>query len=407
MENIEKLPSLKIGNYELDVPIIQGGMSIKVAGKDLVKAVADYGAMGTLGGVAIGYGVEEYKNLESIERDRQALRDILQKMKSPTEGTNGIYGINLLTAINDYNELVKIATENEVKFIVSGAGLPLDLPLLTSDHPEVALIPIVSSVRALKIICERWWSKSERLPDAFIIEAPATAGGHLGATPRKGFTMEQRIYDEELKLENVAKGIKDYFNEITTISPETINHLEETFREGITTKKELKQKKMMSEINDYLEKNNIKKIPLIAAGGIWDRSDIDHMLGLGFDGVQMATRFVCTPECDVSPQFKQKYIDSTKDDIVNFMSPLGLYGRAIRTPFLDDLINGKPPARDNIPCLDCLNHCSKRVCLADILNKAYNGDVENGIVFAGSNAYRSKEKGIMTVQQIFDEIIDK
>lgn len=361
----EKLPSLIIGSNETETPIIQGGMSIKVAGKDLVKAVADYGAIGTLGGVGIGYGVEEYKNLIGVERDRQALRDVLQKMKSTAEGTNGMYGVNLLTAMSDYNELVKIAAENGAKFIVSGAGLPLDLPLLTRDHPEVALIPIVSSARALGIICERWQSKSGRLPDAFIIEAPSTAGGHLGATPKKGFTMEQRIYDENLKLENV-----------------------------------------IPEITKYLKENNLK-IPIIAAGGIWDRSDIDRMLGLGFDGVQMATRFVCTTECSVSPQFKQKYIDSTKENIVDFMSPLGLYGRAIRTKFLDDLISGKPQTRDGAPCSNCLGHCSKRVCLADALDKAYKGDVENAIVFAGSKAPLSKEQGIVTVRQIFDELTDK
>jgi len=362
----DNLPSFIIGQHKIEKHIFQGGMSIKVADKNLVKTVADYGAVGTLGGVGIGYGVEEYKNLIGVERDRQALRDVLQKMKSTAEGTNGIYGVNLLTAVTDYNELVKIAAENGAKFIVSGAGLPFDLPLLTCDHPEVALIPIVSSARALKIISEKWWSNSKRLPDAVIVEAPSTAGGHLGATPKKGFTMEERIYDENFFLENVIVEIKDYFN-----------------------------------------KNDIK-IPLIAAGGIWDRNDIDYMMGLGFDGVQMATRFVCTNECGVSTQFKQKYIDSTKETIVDFTSPLGLYGRAIRTKFLDDLINsGKPETRNGAHCSNCLSHCSKRVCLADALDRAYKGDVENAIVFAGSNAWRAKERGIITVRQLLDELTGK
>lgn len=366
----KELPPLRIGKHEIEYPIVQGGMSIKVAGRGLVKAVADCGAAGTFGGVNIGYGVEEYKDLIPRDANRQALRDELQKMK----GTDGMYGVNLLTAITDYNELVKIAAENGAKFIVSGAGLPLNLPLLTSDHPEVALIPIVSSARALGLISERWWSKYGRLPDAFIVEAPGNAldkhnpegggaGGHLGGTPKNGFTIEQRIYAEDLKLKNVILEIKAYF-----------------------------------------EKNNIR-IPLIAAGGIWDRNDIDYVLGLGFDGVQMATRFVCTTECDVSLEFKQKYIDSTKENIIDFMSPLGLYGRAIRTKLLDDIISGKPQIRNGAPCSNCLSHCSKRVCLAHVLNEAFKGNVEEGIVFAGSNAWQSREKGIAPVREIFDELV--
>jgi nitronate monooxygenase len=349
----EQLPSLRIGQYESNI-IVQGGMSVGISGAELATAVTKCGGVGTIGGVGLGFGREEYRKFNPREADRLALRDELQKAKDLDP--YGMYGVNLLAAVTDYEELVKVAINNGTKFIVSGSALPHNLPALTANHPEIALIPIVSEARAIKVICREWKAKYDRLPDAIVIEEPATAGGHLGAK-------YDHIYDENLLLKNVI--------------PESRKCLEE----------------------------NKWNIPLIAAGGIWDNDDINRALGYGADGVQMATRFVCTPECEAPIEFKQKYIDA-KDTII-IRSPVGLPGRAIRTKFLDKLENDEIKDKCSV---DCLQSCSLRdkheaYCIIGALSRTRKGDVENGIVFAGSNAPRSKEKGIVSVQQIFDELL--
>lgn len=348
----EKLPGFRIGNYELEVPIIQGGMSVRISGAELATAVTKCGGAGTIGGVGRGFGVEEYKSIGTYEADRLALQNEL--LKARELDPSGIYGVNLLVAVTDYENLVKTAIDNGTKFIVSGAGLPVNLPALTIDHPEIALIPIVSSLQAFDIICRKW-KRYDRLPDAVIVEEPSTAGGHLGAK-------YEHIYDENLLLKNV-----------------------------------------IPEIVEYLEKNNFK-IPIIGAGGIWDRKDVNRVLGYGASGVQMATRFVCTPECEAPIEFKQKYIDSKETVLIK--SPVGLPGRAIRTKFLDKVENDET---EDICIVNCLRSCGLRekgetYCIINALSNVRNGDVENGVVFAGSNAPRSKEKGIVTVRQIFDEL---
>lgn len=355
----EELPPLKFGNYEIKNPIFQGGMSVGISGAKLATAVTRCGGAGTIGGVGRGFGLKEYKNFTGYEADRLALRKELLKAKEMDPF--GIYGVNLLSAVNDYDRLVREVIDSGAKFIVSGAGLPTNLPALTANHPEIALIPIVSSTKGVRVICEKWKHDHNRLPDAIIVEAPSTAGGHLGVTSKQG------IYDENLKLENV-----------------------------------------IPESRIYLEEHNLN-IPLIAAGGIWDRSDIDHMLKLGANAVQMATRFVCTPECEAPPQFKRKYIDSTPEDIIIIQSPVGIPGRAIETEFLDRVERGEIYDQCSI---SCLRKCSLRdtgelYCIIQALSNTRDGDVENGVVFAGSNAYRSKEQGIVSVRQIFDELTGK
>lgn len=353
----ENLPGFRIGNYELEIPIIQGGMSVRIAGENLVTAVTKCGGIGTFGGVGRGYGLEKYQNLPTYVADRRALRDDLRKARKMDP--KGVFAVNVLWAVTNYKGLVRIAIRNGANIIVAGAGLPTNLPELTSNHPEVALVPIVSSLQAFDIICRKW-KKYNKLPDAVIVEEPATAGGHLGAT-------FEHIYDENLKLKNV-----------------------------------------IPEIKRYLEKNNLN-IPIIGAGGIWDRVDINRVLGYGANGVQMATRFVTTEECDAPIQFKEKYINCKKGDIKIISSPVGFPGRIIETEFSNEMENRQISYEPNISCFRCLRRCSfidtgEQFCIMDALNNTYQGDVENGIVFAGSNAYRSKEQGIVTVRQIFDEL---
>jgi nitronate monooxygenase len=348
---------LEIGKYKV-IPVIQAGMSVRIAGKDLVTAVTECDGIGTFGGVGRGYGLEKYQNLPIYEADRQALRDDL--IEAREKDKNGVFAVNILWAVKDREELVRTAVNNGANIIVVGAGLPNNLPELTSDHPEVALVLIVSSLQAFNIICLKWWKKYKRLPDAVIVEEPNTAGGHLGAK-------FENVYKENLKLKNV-----------------------------------------IPEIKKYIENNNLN-IPIIAAGGIWDRDDIDSVLGYGANGVQMATRFVTTKECDAPIQFKEKYINCEKEDIVLIKSPVGYPGRIIRTKFSDNIKNEKFLYKPDINCFNCLGRCSfmetkKDFCIMDALNTTYQGDVENGIVFAGSNAYRSKEQGIISVREVFDEL---
>jgi nitronate monooxygenase len=345
-----ELPSLRIGQYETNSCIVQGGMSVRIAGENLVTAVTKCGGIGTFGGVGRGYGLEKYQNLPTYVADRRALRNDLRKAREMDP--KGVFAVNVLWAVTNYKGLVRIAIHNGANIIVAGAGLPTDLPELTSRHPEVALVPIVSSLQAFDIICRKW-KKYNKLPDGIIVEEPATAGGHLGAT-------FEHIYDENLKLE-----------------------------------------KVIPEIKGYLEKNNLK-IPIIGAGGIWDRVDINRVLGYGANGVQMATRFVTTDECDAPIQFKEKYKNCKKEDIVLIKSPVGLPGRIIRTKFSDEMENRKISYEPSIGCFKCLRRCNlDQFCIMDALNNTYQGDVENGIVFAGSNAYKCKE--IVPVRQIFNE----
>lgn len=346
------------GEYEknIPVPIIVGGMSIGITGARMCKAASECGGIGTIGGVGRGFGIEKYSHLGIHEADCTALADELQLAREMNP--QGIIAVNLLVAVSHYDRLVRTAAENGANIVVSGAGLPFELPELTVDHPEVALIPIVSSVQAAGLVIKRWQRRHQKIPDAIVIEEPATAGGHLGVTPKQG------IDNQQLKLDFV-----------------------------------------LPELRNWMEKEKLN-IPLIAAGGIWDRADINRVLKLGASGVQMATRFVTTEECDAPQKFKQKYLDSKPEDIVIIQSPVGIPGRAIKTKFLEQIDRGEI---EDVCQARCLRSCvccdsGEKYCIIQALANSRRGDVENGIVFSGSNAPRSKEQGIVSVSKIFEEL---
>jgi len=262
-----------------------------------------------------------------------------------------------MVALADYEEVVRASCEGGAKVIVSGAGLPLNLPGLTADFPQVALVPIVSSVRAAELIARKWSKGFGRLPDAVVVEDPDTAGGHLGE-----------------KLENIGTGEYDQYA--------TVRAVKAHFREAWGV-----------------------EIPVIAAGGIWDRGDVLHALTQGADGVQMATRFVCTEECDAAPEFKRAYLECRKEDIGLILSPAGLPGRALARN-VERIRQGDLDRNLRCP-VGCLKKCTwredgERFCIAQALDRAQRGDVENGLVFCGSNAWRSER--ITTVGEIFDEL---
>jgi len=253
---LNNITSLRIGNLEINPPILQGGMGVKVSGANLAAAVANTGCAGVIATAGLGH-FEEFGSSEFAKINEEAMRQEIRKAKKKT---NGIIGVNIMVALADHENLTKAAMEEGVDLIISGAGLPLNLPRHL-DGRDVKLIPIVSSARTLELICKRWKKRYNKIPDAVIVEG-IRAGGHLGYSP------------ESIKTDTVP-SLEDLILEVTNVA------------------------------NTYSP-----SIPVIAAGGIFDGNDIAHFLKLGASGVQMATRFVCTDECDVHDNFKQAYINA-------------------------------------------------------------------------------------------------
>ena len=346
---------LKIGKYEVPFPLIQGGMGVRVSGGRLAGHVAKCGGVGLVAAAGIAMNSPFFNGRNYLQAELEAFKAELAKAYEIAP--DGVIGVNVMVALSDFETLVRAAIDGGAKVIVCGAGLPLTLPELTAHAPEVALVPIVSSVRAAQLIAKKWEKAYNRLPDAVVVEDPDTAGGHLSE-----------------KLENIGTGEYDQYA--------TVRGVKEFFR------------------SDYG-----KAVPVIAAGGIWDRADLLHALEEGADGVQMASRFVATEECDAADSFKQAYINCRKEDIGLIMSPAGLPGRAILTNQEKILLHDQVK---NIACTTgCLKKCSyketgERFCIVTALDRAQRGDVETGLVFCGSNAWKAER--ITTVAEIFDEL---
>lgn len=349
------MQSLRIGEYTVAYPLIQGGMGVRISGGSLAGHVARCGGVGLVAAAGIAMNSPLYKGNNYMQADPAALKEELRKAYEIAP--NGVIGVNLMVALSDFEALVAASLEGGAKVIVCGAGLPMTLPELTASAPQVAIVPIVSSVRAAQLIAKKWWKGYGRLPDAVVVEDPDTAGGHLGE-----------------KLENIGTGDYDHYG--------TIRGIKEFF------------------VVEYG-----KEVPVIAAGGIWDREDLLHALAQGADGVQMASRFVATEECDADENFKRAYIDCRKEDIGLIMSPAGLPGRAIVLN-RDDIV-----AHDRTHGIACSTGCLKkctykesgeRFCIVRALDRAQRGDVETGLVFCGTNAWKADRIG--TVREIFDEL---
>ncbi|CAN1208671.1 Nitronate monooxygenase domain-containing protein [Tumidithrix helvetica PCC 7403] len=363
---MKSLPSLQIGKHTARYPIIQGGMGIRISGANLAAAVANSGGIGIVSAVALGLNSPYFDIHQSnvgkrkeqyFEANRLALIDELKKARtlSPT----GILGINAMVVARDYETLVRTAVEQGVNLIISGAGLPLQLPEYTKNYPDVALVPIISSARAARILCRKWERQYGRLPDALVVENPNTAGGHLGAK-------SEEVGDPSFDLE--------------TVIPELVRYLQEEVGQSI---------------------------PVIAAGGVWDRADIDRMLALGASGVQLGTRFITTDECDADIRYKEFHLHARPEDVVIISSPVGLPGRALRNTFVDKAIAGSPDLEKR--CLaSCLHACKcrdeqKYYCIVQALDKAARGDIENGLIFSGSNAGRAQR--IVPVAELMAELV--
>jgi NAD(P)H-dependent flavin oxidoreductase YrpB (nitropropane dioxygenase family) len=346
--------SLTIGRHHARFPVVQGGMGVRISGHRLAGHVAKAGGIGLIAAAGLGLNSGLYNGKNFFKADREALK--IELTKARAIAPQGVLGVNCMVAVTNYDEAIQAACEAGTQLIVSGAGLPLGLPALTADYPDVALVPIVSSVKAAELIARKW-HRYGRLPDAVVVEDPDTAGGHLGD-----------------KLENIGTGQYDQYATVRGVKA-------------------------------YFLENWQLDIPVIAAGGVWDRADLQYALANGADGVQMGSRFVCTLECDASDGFKQAYLDARQEDIGLMMSPAGLPARA--------LIKNIAAVRQHdldlkLKCpLNCLKKCSykeklERFCVVTALDRAQRGDVETGVLFCGTNAWKSDHIG--SVEEIFAEL---
>lgn len=346
-----KIPKLKIKDIELKVPVIQGGMGIGVSLSRLAAAVANEGGLGVISGAQVGYREDDFES-NPHEANVRALKNEIKKAKE--NSPKGFIGVNLMVATKNYADMVKAAVEAKVDVIISGAGLPLDLPKFI-EKSKVKIIPIVSSLRAAKIIMSRWEKRYNRQPDAIVVEG-SEAGGHLG------FSMEELKEKKSRSLKEIVRDIIEF----------------------------LKEKKL--------------DIPVIAAGGIYSGKDVVEQLQNGAAGVQMGTRFVTTYECDASDEFKQNYLNAKEEDISIVKSPVGLPGRAIRNKFIKDL---EVSEREEITkCYKCIIKCNPKetpYCITKALINAVSDKADKGLVFVGSNAYRNDR--MESVKEVFDNIL--
>jgi len=349
--NWSKMPKLKLGDLTAKIPIIQGGMGINVSLSGLASAVANEGGIGVIAANSIGMLDPDYY-AHNRDANAKALR---REIKKANEKTSGIIGVNIMVAVADFHDLIDVAIEEKVDIIFLGAGLPIKgIPVKRLREANVKVVPIVSSGRAAGLIFRSWAKRYNDVPDGVVVEGPK-AGGHLG------FKKEQ-IDDPDFSLESILPDVVS-----------AIKTFETQFK---------------------------KSIPIIAAGGIFTGVDIHNIFKLGASGVQMATRFVATHECDADIKFKEAYISCKEEDLMIIKSPVGMPGRAIRNDFLLDSSQRK------LKCAwKCLSSCdikTARYCISLALDNARQGDFDDGFVFAGSNAHRVNK--IVSVKEIIQEL---
>lgn len=343
---------LKIDDISVKVPILQGGMGVGVSLSGLASAVTNAGGIGVISSAQIGFkekGFEDNSFLCNIRAIKKEIAIAKEKCK------NGILGMNIMVASTNYADYVKAAIEAGIDIIISGAGLPTALPKLVKGS-KVKIAPIVSSLKAAKVILKLWDKHDNTTADMVVIEGPK-AGGHLG------------FYADKLQVE------------------------QENFDDTVVS--------IIEEVKKYREKYS-KDIPVIVAGGVFDGKDMAKYLKLGASGVQMATRFVATKECDASIEFKKAYVNAKKEDITIVKSPVGMPGRALLNPFVEKTKKENIKVEKCFNCLEPCNPANTPYCITKALINAVKGDVDNGLIFCGENVYKIDK--ITTVQEIFDEI---
>ena len=372
MEAAIGLKPLKIGNLVAKHPVIQGGMGVGVSLSSLAGAVAKAGGIGIISTAQIGFKDQDFgKN--PMAANLRAIHSELKKARE--KAPQGILGFNIMVATKEYASYVKEAVKAGADVIISGAGLPIDMPKFVAEaenenrgsekkERRTMIAPIVSSVKSALVICRMWDRKYHTAPDFVVVEGPC-AGGHLG------FSREQ----------------------LAELGADT-DHVAETFDEPAYDKE---IRGIIETVKSFAEKYK-KHIPVITAGGIFDHKDVLHQFALGAEGVQAATRFVTTEECDADIAYKEAYINAKEEDIVIVKSPVGMPGRAIKNKFLERVAQGPVKVER---CFRCLEHCNPAetpYCITKALINAAEGKIDEALLFCGSNAYRCEK--IETVPEV-------
>lgn len=349
-----KLSPLSIGRSTARIPIMQGGMGVGVSRSGLAGAVAAAGGVGIISGVGTGFREPDFRTA-TLAANIRGLRTEIRRAKELAAG--GVVGVNILMATNHYREMMEACVEEGADLIVSGAGIPMDLPAITADS-ATANVPIVSSAKAAALIARLWDKRYGTVPDAVVVEGP-DAGGHLG------FSLDELASSPRPSLLAIVRDV------VEALVP--------------------------------FEQKHGRAIPVVAAGGIFDGCDIVDALDAGASGVQMGTRFVATHECDAPQAFKQAYVDACDEDVVLVKSPVGMPGRALKNRFIETITAGRmAPAR----CVNCLKPCNPRetpYCISDALIRSVEGDVEGGLVFTGTNSPRVDR--IVSVSELMSELV--
>ena len=358
------MKELKIGNRVARIPIIQGGMGVGISRSSLAGAVAREGGIGVISTAQIGYDEEGFEGHEQ-ECNLRAIDRHIARAKEIAQGA-GLVGVNIMVALKHYREHVREAVKAKADLIICGAGLPVDLPGIVREAAKEfhcrlselpALVPIVSSEKAARILCRMWGKKFDCQPDLIIVEGPQ-AGGHLGFSREQLETISPAEYDEEIR--RIIACAKEF--EAQSGSP----------------------------------------IPVAVAGGIFDRADVEHALALGAAGVQVASRFVATEECDASEAYKQAYVWADEEDVAIVTSPVGMPGRALRNRFIERVEKG---SEHIARCYQCLEHCNPAqvpYCITKALVNAVQGDLDNGLIFCGANVGRIKK--LVSVHELMQEL---
>lgn len=339
--------------FNLSIPLIQGGMGVGVSLSSLAGAVAKEGGMGVISTAQIGYDHPDFAGNES-DCNLKAIAAHVKRAKEIADG-NGMVAVNVMVALQHYKEHVRAAVDAGVDAVICGAGLPMDLPELVKGS-STKIAPIVSSKKAAALILKSWMKKYQVLPDFIVIEGPK-AGGHLG------FHVED--------IEPMMAG--EFENEVKKILEEKATY-EDTYG---------------------------KKIPVFLAGGIWDHKDVTAAKQLGVDGVQVATRFVATEECDASYAYKMAYVNAKAEDAKIIKSPVGMPGRALNNKMIQDLQYGNQKIKR---CYHCIKNCNPAeipYCITNALVNAVKGDLDQGLIFCGANVGK-----ITKIEHVHDVIED-